>query len=718
MSSPSFTVGITGQIDLAQGSEVVLRKRLAQIFAWLRDTAVSDPAVAETFGKPLGLRHTPITLLSPLAPGADQLAAEVALTEPFQFEVKCPLPFPIEYYRLASTFEKTGSESMDRLLNQIGYEQAFVVRHRDDPEDYDDTFWQEQLVDRELRNRRYRASGEYVAAHCNLLIVISDQTDYTDDPQWDAELTSIAQPGTRTIAKSYINGLRPGILPLPTSLSWQENGPLIRIYSPRPDQPVTGSEQHQVGELAIWHPADSKLLGDTPERIHKREMSELRDLADSLEYLSEDLGKTGKLRQSSSGTTIGAHGMSDSSEELVEHFCQIDQLADRHNQIANRHTNTSYLIGFLVFLCLLGYEAGNPMWLYIGIGLTLIATTTQVMARWHSRIFKKREDYRALAEAIRTQMFWSEVGICQSVAGYYMQRLRGDIQWLQSAIDSLVLPLERTTTSYHQLSRPIDRCVVFQKVLSAWVRERENHFSIETYRKTKLREVLSFLGYACLAAGGAIVTITFFLTHHAEASITEILEIALNHYGASIYPLWAATAVILVIGFLCTDFRFSSSIGREESSISLNYDLKVFDVYKSHAFKVICGVLLGFVIYSAIYVYVAEEVQAQMISLARTLMLALGGLWLGYSATRFATEDSKRNNDMRGQFGSAHKKIHSLIQEYRKAIERNAGDDELQMLERGIQSLYQTLGREALYETTEWLLIRRSRPVEPVAKVR
>ena len=82
---------------------------------------------------------------------------------------------------------------------------------------------------------------------------------------------------------------------------------------------------------------------------------------------------------------------------------------------------------------------------------------------------------------------------------------------------------------------------------------------------------------------------------------------------------------------------------------------------------------------------------------------------------------------MRGQFGSAKKKIGRLLDQYEEQIEayeqetdlskRVETEREIIRIQGAIQGLFITLGKESLHENTEWLLMRRNRPVEPVAPV-
>ena len=104
-------------------------------------------------------------VLSSLAPGVDQIAVDEALN--LGCQVRCPLPFPPEFYRHASTFrrgvrdaplvqeadppgtppeqreqglpvltdeDRERQRAFDQILERVGRQHAFWVRHHDDLE--------------------------------------------------------------------------------------------------------------------------------------------------------------------------------------------------------------------------------------------------------------------------------------------------------------------------------------------------------------------------------------------------------------------------------------------------------------------------------------------------------------------------------------------------------------------------------------------------------
>ena len=84
-----FFAGVSGHTKLESEDLPDLKEQIRSIFRWLR-TNPKRPIPELGHGLRLTERN-PIVLLSALAPGADQIAAQVA--EEFCFPVLAPLPF-------------------------------------------------------------------------------------------------------------------------------------------------------------------------------------------------------------------------------------------------------------------------------------------------------------------------------------------------------------------------------------------------------------------------------------------------------------------------------------------------------------------------------------------------------------------------------------------------------------------------------------------------
>jgi hypothetical protein len=143
-----FVFGISGHRDLVRSDLPALRKQLQTVFA--RFSANYPNASFE--------------LLSPLAEGADRVAAEVALT--CGIKVRVPMPMAQPEYEC----DFTTAESLDefrRLLAEASSQ--WEIR--------DDSSNQRSLSDSQVRAQKYAAVGDFIARRSHVLILLWDGRD-------------------------------------------------------------------------------------------------------------------------------------------------------------------------------------------------------------------------------------------------------------------------------------------------------------------------------------------------------------------------------------------------------------------------------------------------------------------------------------------------------------------------------------------------------------
>lgn len=795
---PFFSVGIIGHMNLPEGAEALLEQKVRDVLLWLKKQHYPNGSAG--FGEPLGLDKTPIVLLSSLAPGADQLAAKVALEE--GLEVRCPLPFPYEMYRIGSTFNSTPvisainrQEKLDGLIDRIGLDNTFVVTHADDHREYQ-PYLNDQLKDKEFRNRRFRASGEFIAANCDLLIAICDQEEALEEPNYDPELSPKAQCGTRIIISSYINGIDSGILPLPPTLSWQENGPVVRVFAPR-NGVDDSTYQSEVGDVKIWHPVDAESAGQFHDQVHSKEMGELRLVADRLEKLNNDLDRSPKVEFNPTEMfqqSFAPYRPRNTIDRLL-HFGQacdwremfhtrfdrilaflpgrnqpiiekplppldrivsfkrrVDIAVSRYDKQVAFLTNVPFIMGFLVFLIyefhglLQDVDFPNPVFwaivsFYSGVILLALGILFHSWANsWGA--FDRKNDYRALIEGTRVQFYWAAAGIKERVPSHYVQRLSGEIAWIKSAISSITMPIESTTEQFDGLETHREKCGRLRDVWQGWVCSVENFFSGETHLYSKLHGFFQLWGNLLLSASAFMIFITFAHDWLVERPVYLAFMNTFHFLKYNGLIVWVALASGLWVLHQWIVSRAYRSI--YDTKVS-DGSVRVFNLWKKFDNKftrIVAGLSLGLTIYSAIHFWFGthgenvdhrgahaehSDLFIAVINLARNTLFTVGGLFLGYSVVKFTSENSRRYELMRGQFGAARKKIGGLLDRYESLIEQDATETdllkrvelerEMLRLQKAVQGLFVTLGKEALHENTEWLLMRRNRPVEPVSPV-
>ncbi|MEO8496482.1 MAG: hypothetical protein ABI614_15545 [Planctomycetota bacterium] len=290
-----FWVGVTGYMDLVPEEVEPLKKRLLQLFEFLRhgargetiDKLVADLVPDENdrrlrrnyraaLSRWNGLgRETPIVVLTNLAPGVDTLVANLVLDQcaSDNFYLLCPLPFPADLYCGASTFVRVKDGKPDpgnskrqqdvlRLLARMGaispdlvdkatgtedlpieivqalkkdtHGNVFAVRLKADIDCHAASLESKFLADRgdsERRNLRYYAAGEFLTVSAHLLVAV-----------WNGE-NETSCSGTSSVVKARLSGPCLGLLPTTTDLPLQHGGPVWHLLANRPDKNLVRLER-------------------------------------------------------------------------------------------------------------------------------------------------------------------------------------------------------------------------------------------------------------------------------------------------------------------------------------------------------------------------------------------------------------------------------------------------------------------------------------------
>ena len=225
--------------------------------------------------RPLGLRNTPLIVLSSLAPGIDTLVAETVLDyaknhPALDISVRAPLPFPLELYSSSTTYCPAGKEAtwankgmrlaklLEKLRSQTGWDEArdiFCVSLDNDLEGDPKEDLTREDNGKARRHLRYRAAGEYVATYSDLLIAIHDAESDGEGQPFD-----LYSAGTATIVAAKKRGLAWELLAESNNFSWADNGPVLRMLVRR-EKRKAGSPAARLKNgplLEFIHPLDAQ----------------------------------------------------------------------------------------------------------------------------------------------------------------------------------------------------------------------------------------------------------------------------------------------------------------------------------------------------------------------------------------------------------------------------------------------------------------------------
>ena len=366
-------IGVTGHRDLRAEELPALKQALNTVFA---DLQALCP-------------HSPLMLLSPLAEGADRLAAECFLDRPGA-RLAAPLPLELDSYR--QTFDQGGGD-FDRLLLQA--EQVFLIP-------YPDGFSPAEKPDYRRAPYCYQALGAYIAEHCHILVAL-----------WDQAAPDKAG-GSAEVIKYQLTGR--GLL----------NGGLEEEFEPHSGRLVihiqTGRQSAGPGGPASEIPPGS--IGLLIPKSNPEAQSRFHLAAGRLDRFNRGRPQSADRRHSSHLWPEEREKELGPAEKRVQRIqAKAETLAGywasklRRRLIALFAGGWLTLFGFQAYRILHGLDHDFPAWpliLVCGLAavLVLLGYAQAQWGNWQNRHLS----YRALAEALRVQFYWRLLGVKGSAA--------------------------------------------------------------------------------------------------------------------------------------------------------------------------------------------------------------------------------------------------------------------------------------------------------------
>lgn len=866
----AFTVGIIGNMDIGltpdERAELVAKVQAALVFLMdgIRPAAEGEtdpagfladlpPEFAAGMEEWKGLGRTPLVVLSSLAPGADTIGALAALQlaeKERPVRLRCPLPFPTEKYPRASTFSKGGLGDYETIIGKVPDADRFPVLLREHPvtcEAENDTAWwspgaqarweadleAETPCGNKVRHLRYRAAGEYVAAYCDVLIVLWDDRENPADPS-----------DTALGVNAKRRGLENTLLPVTKGFTWSDNGPVwhLRVarkkFGPAPDgDPWFGKwrilHPHEIdpgaektrGENFLDHPsyawdclekeaaaaAEAKGRGEPAPKprfhpwqkegnktfvrigwnfrqftgatrgfslgpsVRGKEAAWREDLATAAAKEAKKWAAPGEKPRFADARASMAHARRAAADVVAK-------LDEHRKTFLVRLFHRAFLSAFLVH-CFAHFHLGgrykDAYWPYfVQVGLLAAATATilrslRAFSKYSStRDEARRFDARALAEGLRVQLAWALAGIHRSAAANYMQRQRGELTWIRGAMSSLAVPYHQWLESWLAADLPA-RLERLRRVGKEWVADQARYFVTSQRKRSACAHFWHTLGKVLALAGGGLFLLAApcilaykFKAPQGPAALAWLGAAAAAGIAARLYQFRHA----LYDGwFGIPDKPVKDAAGNEvrvpprdhdrpdhlpssrgfatDGGASLEYALNTrvlgpwafpgehddshghhahdqpLDPRKSRAASrdaflrlALAGAFLALAAYLVVFLLarcpVVPKLHDALIILGATFSVA-GALMIAWAEKLLYSEEAFHFNSMAIAFRAGEEKLDHLLHQ---AGEHHANHDEAAALLRidEARELLVMLGKEALTENAEWLILHRSRPMEPV----
>jgi hypothetical protein len=671
-----IVLGFVGHRDPKPGDLATLRHRLAEIFYQFRSA----------------YRYTPLVLLSSLAEGADQIAARVALEN--DVFVRVPLPFPLDAYRQSTSFRSArGRNELAALLCEPGVE-AFEVPL---PENsvacgFD---WRAVAGDRDDRNSSLRQAcyanvGGYIVRHCHALIVLSDEDE--DGPRLSSR--------TAEFARFKLHGIPPEHYPksMDEPLGFRgERGPIYLVYTPRAGVhsgeprlgpaagrmrvrlPAAGNSHEELKRdqtlargLSPWPRRVALYLLRREHNVSKHAAAELlqfRQTCQAVDDFNRDIVDTRKPQDLRGQLAkLDSDLPADLPEDHI-HRVWLKRIAatraaaghlSRELQPGLENTQLWVLgiigTGVAVFHFyahpLSETEDHEPVWLVLFLCALFLAGVV-VVSTWLRRLDARRLDYRALAEGLRVRRAWAVAGIGVSVADSYLGQMRSEITWARRALKDVCPPALVWSEHFDGLTAREQRDRI-QAVQTGWVQDQIKQMK-KSHKREETRSIWLRRAGICLAVLG-----------------------------------WLWIPVLAAIGRSAAVDGAASRNSSRADPAARHQDA---EAPREHAGKTTS-------------VAHNQGQTEHLLALRRPLnrWLVVSGILVIGGGLCVAFRQHRAHEELAKQY----ERMHLVFENGRIELTRRLATGDI----RGGQAVLLALGREAIAENAQWLMLRRARPVE------
>ncbi len=368
-----------------------------------------------------------------------------------------------------------------------------------------------------------------------------------------------------------------------------------------------------------------------------------------------------------------ARQLPESLSRLLDQQAAADELALRFQ----RRTKHAVLqLGVAVFLAatafaihstLLPEEARrNPGWLALYLGLLASAAGIHAVAE-RRNLHNKFLDYRAVAEGLRVQFFWRLGGRKTLAADHYLRWQRSELEWIRLVLRAWALPL------YGADSLPQDADAM---VWRHWIDHQAGYFKRKEPEKrnlllrlTSIRNVLILLSLAVAAF--------------------EVFHQPCSAWWARPLVIAAAGGAVVLIGQGLWELWLKIRWKPDAKECRLSVVRGTLDAIESFlGFAVLLGGLWSWAAWERVDPLRLDLTPDVWRMLIMGLAAVAAALIYTYADTMALSDEAKQYERMGAIFSTALSK------------------------ENAEPGLLDALGKEALAENGEWVLMHRERPVE------
>lgn len=650
-----IVVGVSGHRDLRAEDQSPLEAAVRRLLERLRRDYPASPLV----------------MISPLAEGADRLAARVAVA--MGAEIMAPLPLPRADYE--SDFPETVREFAEL------YDSEQTIHRIELPALDHAAIEAEGLSSGDHRELQYALAGAYVARHSHILLALWDGKD-SDSVGGTAQVVGYRRTGRFGFAD--VVGEKLELAPDPFALSGtpldpHDTGPVYHVATPRK------------GHASPDNPFSGRWLG----AAHAREPIEpdamplpLSTMLSKIEGFNADAVKLDARARSTVGVSerqLYDGPLMEESRSLAglrRSFALADVLASSYQRETYLVMWVVYALAMLAVICFEMYAHIFPrtdprviLFLAGYIGVLGIADGIYLVSRYRQSQ-NKFQDYRAVAEGLRVQFYWRVAGLAHSAADFYLRKQRDELAWIREAIKASGVRAEPA------------RGGDLRSLASGWIDSQRDYFTRATSRERgRLARYRSI-------AGGVILSSLLWAIPSVASSLRELPQ------GRFDWPKLLQLPLLVVSLVLAWHLVFKGSQmvrgARASGARSALVELRAFAV------SAVAGGVFVLIVRAAAAPAHARWPQLPddghtWSVLALTLITVAGALIHSLTQKRAFGEHARQYSRMAESFTRAGDRMAALLHDGKVGRAR---------------ALAVELGKEALAEHGDWVMLHRERPIK------
>jgi hypothetical protein len=472
-----LVIGVSGHRDIREEDRHHLESKVKEILLKLRED----------------YSETPLVLISPLAEGADRLAAKVAIAPHMGVRLIVPLPMPIDLYEqdfesLAVIETPLGTVAVDSssreefraLLNkaQVRFELGLAHGNR-----------LETIAKQgPHRDRQYDLVGKYIAQQSQILIAL-----------WDG-VESDRAGGTASVVRFQREGVPASEV---CALEAPEGFPVYQILTPRLKNPYP---QGEVLKLRKIYPEVFRQNDERAKKYYGKMFGRLDEFNKFVCNASRGLAKGIEKSKSYLLQNLPERELPAGMEPALNRYAVADALAIRFQGKLFWAQIALHGLTFAAFFCFLLFvhrEAHDPRFLRASSILVLLVIAVRIVSG-KLALDTQHEDYRAMAEGLRVKFFWKLTGIRDAVADYYLGKQRSELDWIRNGFRGWNVADGQENHGKPEAWEGEEQRNRLGFARKYWIDDQEGYFRRAAKRNVDYNRRIEFLGLLCIAGVGAL----------------------------------------------------------------------------------------------------------------------------------------------------------------------------------------------------------------------